>query len=41
MDERPQSRARSLKVVPHPGGPGGVTKALADEDPFGAVEVRS
>jgi hypothetical protein len=41
MDERPQSRARSLKVVPHPGGAGAVGHAIADEDPFSAVEVRS
>jgi Fe-S-cluster-containing dehydrogenase component len=41
MDERPQSRARSLKVVPHPGAPGAAANALADEDPFSAVEVRS
>jgi len=41
MDERPQSRSRSLKVVPHPGGTGAVSDAIAADDPFAAVEVRS
>jgi Fe-S-cluster-containing dehydrogenase component len=40
MDERPQSLALSLRVVPHPGDTVVAGAAIAEEnDPFGAVEV--
>jgi len=39
MAEEPQSRAVSLKLLPHPGDPGGAAVAPDAWDPFSDVEV--